>query len=157
MFQIRQIECNDRVVADIWKRNWGSDVMVTRGRVYKALDYPGFLAIENNEIIGLLVYRIEDKECEILSLDSLAENKGVGSELILQAIEAAKSQDCTRIWLITSNDNTNAMRFYQKRGFEFKAIYLNAIEEARKLKPEIPMVGYDNIPIKHEIEMELKL
>lgn len=158
MFQIRKIENSDKSkVKDIWIKNWGSDVMVTRGRSYNALEYPGLLAIEDNYIIGLLVYRIESSECEILSLDSLSENRGVGSKLLQHLIEFAESIKCTRVWLITTNDNTKAMGFYQRRGFEFRAIYLNAIDEARKIKPQIPLLGYDNIPIKHEIEMECKL
>jgi hypothetical protein len=47
-----------------------------------------------------------------------------------------------------------AIRFYQLRGFSLIAIHRNAIEESRKLKPEIPLIGIDGIPIKDEIEME---
>ena len=158
MLDIKPID-NDtkQKVSDIWINNWGSDLMVTRGKVYRVLDYPGFIAIENNQIIGLIIYRIEDKECEILSLDSLSENRGIGSKLLKKVIQVASENRCNRIWLITSNDNINTMRFYQKRGFEFKAIHLNAIDEARKIKPQIPVTGYDDIPIKHEIEMEYRL
>jgi len=88
-------------------------------------------------------------------LDSLSENRGIGTRLLEEVIKISRNNGCNRVWLITSNDNTNAMRFYQKRGFEFKEVYINAIEDARKIKPQIPIVGYDNIPIKHEIEMEL--
>lgn len=158
MFYIRPIEDDVRQkVLDIWVNNWGSDLMVTKGKAYKALDYPGYIAVENNEVIGLIIYRIEDKECEILSLDSLSENRGVGSKLLEKVVKVSTDCGCDRIWLITSNDNTKAMRFYQKRGFEFKAIHLNAIDDARNIKPQIPLVGYDNIPIRHEIEMEFKL
>ncbi len=158
MFNIRPIEDDDRQkVLDLWIKNWGSDLMVTKGKTYRALDYPGYIALDNDEVIGLIIYRIEDKECEILSIDSLSENKGVGSMLLEKVVKVSSDYCCNRIWLITSNDNTKAMRFYQKRGFEFKAIHLNAIKAARKIKPQIPQIGYDDIPIKHEIEMELKL
>lgn len=158
MFQIRPIEDSlKQVVRDIWVNNWGSDLMVTRGKAYSVLDYPGFIAVEDDKIIGLIVFRIEDRECEILSLDSLSENRGIGSRLLEEVIKVSRNTGCNRIWLITSNDNTYAMRFHQKRRFEFKAVYINAIEEARRIKPQITMVGYDDIPIKHEIEMELLL
>ena len=156
MFKIKPIENRlKQLVREVWVNNWGSDLMVTRGKVYRVLDYPGYVAVENDKIIGLIVYRIEDKECEILSLDSLSENRGIGTRLLEEVIKISRNNGCNRVWLITSNDNTNAMRFYQKRGFEFKEVYINAIEDARKIKPQIPIVGYDNIPIKHEIEMEL--
>ncbi|WP_425447225.1 GNAT family N-acetyltransferase [Dethiothermospora halolimnae] len=158
MFDIKPIDENlKEQVADIWTNNWGSDLMVTRGKVYRALDYPGYVAVEDGKIIGLIVFHMEDRECEILSLDSLSEHRGVGSKLLKKVIEVSRENKCNRVWLITSNDNTYAMKFYQKRRFQFKKVHLNAIEEARKIKPEIPTIGYDDIPIKHEIEMELKL
>ena len=46
---------------------------------------------------------------------------------------------------------------YQKRGFDLVRVYHNALEQARKLKPEIPLTGLDGIPLKHEIELEMIL
>jgi ribosomal protein S18 acetylase RimI-like enzyme len=62
---------------------------------------------------------------------------------------------CSRVWLVTTNDNTYAIRFYQKQGFNICNIYLNTINKSRELKPEIPLKGFDDIPILHEIEFEL--
>ncbi len=58
---------------------------------------------------------------------------------------------------MTTNDNTPALRFYQRRDFDLVSIHRNAVKEARKLKPEIPDVGMDGINIRHEIEMEYLL
>ena len=69
----------------------------------------------------------------------------------------AKKNGCRRVWLITTNDNTYAIRFYQKRGFDMAAIHRNAINESRKIKPQIPLTGFDKIPILHEIEFEMML
>ena len=60
------------------------------------------------------------------------------------------------VWLITTNENINVIRFYQKRGFHISNIYLNAIEEAKKLKPEIPKFA-DGIEIRDEIEFEINI
>ena len=94
---------------------------------------------------------------EILSLDSLREKNGIGTALINKVIEVAKNKDCTRIKLITTNDNLSALRFYQKRGFEMARLYRNAVEESRIVKPQIPLTGEDGIPIRHEIELEMYL
>ena len=94
---------------------------------------------------------------EILSLDSLREQTGIGTALLNAATEKAKSGGLERIMLITTNDNLPALRFYQKRGFDLVRIRRNALEQARKIKPEIPMTGMDGIPLKHEIELELIL
>jgi RimJ/RimL family protein N-acetyltransferase len=84
-------------------------------------------------------------------------NKGLGTQLVNKVIDEAKANGCHSVWLITTNDNSKAMRFYQKGGFEMVGFYKNGMHESRKLKPEIPEVGFDDIPIKHEIEFEYRL
>ena len=101
--------------------------------------------------------RISENECEIVSLNSLAADRGIGTALIAEVKEKAAEGGCRRIWLITTNDNVAAMRFYQKRGFSFAAIYINALEETRRVKPELSLTGFDGIPLRDEIELELLL
>ena len=71
--------------------------------------------------------------------------------------EVACKAGCRRLWLITTNDNLNALRFYQKRGFALVAVHRNALEISRKFKPEIPLIGADGIPLRDEIELEMIL
>jgi len=113
--------------------------------------------LTDGEVKGIITYNIENNECEIVSLDSLCENVGIGSALINQVVNEAKINGCRRVWLITTNDNTHAIRYYQKRGFDMVAIHRNAVKESRKIKPQIPMTGFDGIPILHEIEFEMRL
>jgi ribosomal protein S18 acetylase RimI-like enzyme len=88
-------------------------------------------------------------------MKSLAEGIGVGSALVNAVKTIAASAKCRRLWLVTTNDNTYALRFYQKRGFQIVAAHRNALERSRKLKPEIPLEGVDGIPIRDEIELEI--
>jgi len=137
--------------------NWGATLLVSCGQTYQAENLSGFVAVEDEQPRGLLTYRIDDKECEVVTINSSIRGKGVGTAL-LNVVEAkARSLGCSRIWLITTNDNTDAMRFYQMRGFDLRKIHLNAIEESRRLKPSIPLIGNHGIAIKHEIEFELIL
>jgi GNAT superfamily N-acetyltransferase len=117
---------------------------------------PGFVAICENEPSGLITYHLDSAECEIVTLDSLKEGYGIGSALIEAVKREALNAGCARLWLITTNDNTPALRFYQKRGFAIKAVYPNALENSRRLKPEIPEIGIDGIPIRDEIELEYR-
>ena len=117
----------------------------------------GFYACEGDEITGLITYRLTGKEMEILSLDSLHERQGTGTALLSEAILKAKETGVRRICLITTNDNLSAMRFYQKRGFRMVRTYRDALDLARKIKPEIPLIGIDGIPLKDEIEFEMEL
>ena len=96
-------------------------------------------------------------ECEIITLNSLVEKKGVGSMLIDAVRENALQRGCKRLWLITTNDNIPALVFYQKRGFHLVAVHRNALEISRQLKPEISMTGMFGIPLRDEIELEMQL
>jgi|AGTN01.1.fsa_nt_gi Acetyltransferase (GNAT) family. len=139
------------------KDRWYSDDMVVRGIIYDITRMDGFAVFDSSEIIGLITYRTEGGECEIMSLNSLRENSGIGTALINNVIETAAGMKCSKVKLITTNDNIDALRFYQKRGFDLVRLYHNALDVSRKLKPSIPALGNYNIPLKHELELELDL
>ena len=155
-FIITEILNSDRfMIAEFIKDNWLSSIVVTKSRVHYAENLQGFLCRDDhNKIVGLVTYSIEDKGCEIVTLDSKNENIGLGTELIKNVIEVARANNCNRVWAITTNDNVNAIRYFQKREFEWIGFHENAIIKSREIKPEIPMLGFDKIPIKHEIEFE---
>ncbi|MFC1949539.1 GNAT family N-acetyltransferase [Chloroflexota bacterium] len=157
-FKIRPTNKDDRAwVASFLKEHWGSTRMVTRGKVFDADRLPGFAAVQDDKPVGLVTYHIDGGECELTSLNSLAGGVGVGSALVDAVREAAVEAGCRRLWLIMTNDNTPALRFWQKRGFALVAVYPDALEQSRRLKPEIPLTGIDGIPIRDEIELELIL
>ena len=182
-FSIRALQREDREwVTHFLDERWGSTQMVTRGRILYGHLLPGFAAertkpleegedaqieidddaTEENPIvtmekIGLLTYNVEDKDCEIVSLNSNIEGIGIGSALVDELISAAKEAKIKRIWLITTNDNLPALKFWQKRKFEIVMVHRNSIEQARRLKPQIPITGIEGIPIRDEIELELNL
>lgn len=145
-------------IEHICKRYWGSSFVVSRGRKFEVSALPGFVALnEARQIAGFMTYHIENRQLEIVSIVSLFENQGIGTTLIDQAIETAKQHQCHRVWLVSTNDNWKALRFYQKRGFNLCQLHRNAVEASRKLKPEIPFTGLDDIPILHELELEMNL
>jgi ribosomal protein S18 acetylase RimI-like enzyme len=160
-FQIRALTVDDRNwVAQRLDECWGSTRVVSRGNVFFAHTLPGLVAMKDGEIVGLLTYCIVEDQIEIVTLNSFQGGIGVGTALI-NAVRAAALESVEtkyrRVWLITTNDNLKALRFYQKRGFELVAVHRNSMAEARKLKPEIPLYGIDNIPIRDEIELEIPL
>lgn len=148
---------NRKQINDFISSHWFSTDMVIRGELVDMTRLDGFVIYDKETIIGLITYRIKSNECEIMSLDSLKENQGIGTNLVNKIIEIASEKKYTKIKLITTNDNINAIRFYQKRGFDMVNIYRNALDTSRKLKPSIPLLGDFNIPLKHEIEFEMDL
>lgn len=135
--------------------HWFTREMVVHGECFDLGKAEGFYVEKDGAVTGLLTYRVFDGTMEILSLDSIHENQGIGTSLLNMAIFEAKVLKCCRITVITTNDNLHALRFYQKRGFDIVALHRNALDLARKLKPEIPNKGIDGISLRHEFELEL--
>ncbi len=138
------------------QEHWGDTTMVSRGRVFQADKLPGFVALMEHERVGVVLFDITGGECEIALLQSLVEQHGIGSKLIAMVSTIAQANACRRLWLITTNDNIHALRFYQKRGMRFVALYRDAVTAARKLKPSIPLIGSQGIPVRDEIELEMQ-
>ncbi|MDY7108011.1 MAG: GNAT family N-acetyltransferase [Planctomycetota bacterium] len=158
MIEIRPASDADRPwMCELLARRWGSPRIVTRGRVQDALALPGFLACLDHERIGLATYDIAGRQCELVTLNSTREGQGAGSALVEAVSTAARQARCERLWLITTNDNLPALRFYQKRGFHLVAVHRNALEVSRRLKPELPLTGIDGIPLRDELELERSL
>jgi RimJ/RimL family protein N-acetyltransferase len=155
---IRPINIDDQEwVEQFILEQWGSNKVVSRGVVYYPQDLPGFVAMYDGEKVGLITYNIVDESCEIVTINSVRPFSGIGTALIEAVKEIALQSGCKRLWLITTNDNMNALRFYQKRGFVLVAIHRNALAISRKLKPEISLIGNKGIPLRDEIELEMIL
>lgn len=140
------------------EENWFSQEMVVNGTIVNMSTLEGIVCYDQNlSIIGLLTYLIRNNTFEIISLDSKKENIGIGTELLNQAKQIAKTINCKKIYLNTTNDNLHALHFYQCRGFTLSALHVNSISKARQLKPTIPAKGDFGIPIRDEIELEFQL
>ena len=138
--------------------NAGSARMVSRGRLHQCDRLPGFYCEEGGVRTAILNYRIEDGEMEVVTLYAGERGKGYGTALLGSALERARSLGCRRLWLITTNDNTPALQFYQRRGLRLAAVHHGAVDAARRgLKPEIPLEGVGGVPIRDEMELEFFL
>lgn len=150
-------EQNRQQVNRFLTEHWFSTEMVVRGTRLDMTKAEGILARDRSGIAGLLTYAVRGSVCEILSLDSLRPGEGIGTSLVSRAVEAARRNHCRKVIVVTTNDNINAIRFYQKRGFDMAGLYRNALDVSRKMKPEIPLIGENGIPLRHEIEFEMDL
>ncbi len=142
----------------LWRDEMGLEIIVVHSEKYDLTQFPGLIAEIDDQPAGIATYRIDpDGNFELLSIHCPIQNCGAGTALIEAVKHKAQENGAKRLWLITTNDNTPALRWYQRRGFHLYALHRNAVEEARKLKPEIPLLGNDDIPITDEIELEMKL
>lgn len=53
----------------------------------------------------------------------------------------------------TTNDNLDALRFYQRRGFRLAGLRPGAVGRARRIKPEIPATGAHGTPLRDGIDL----
>lgn len=155
MKAIRALTKNDLPrLTEFWNRYWGGDEMIVHGESFRPEQLNGFIM---EDWSGVITYYIKNNSCEIISLNSLKENQGVGTALINKVANEARKQNCQRLFLVTTNDNLHALGFYQRHGFEIVTIRRGAVHEARKIKPGIPLIGMNNIPLHDEIELEIIL
>jgi len=140
-----------------WKEHWSDEFVVAHGVIYYPDALDGFIAFDGDEWLGEITYTFLGNDCEVVSLDSLREGQGIGTKLIQAVVDEARKRNCKRVFLITTNDNLNALGFYQRRGFELVKINRGAVNESRKIKPSISLIGDNNIPLRDEIELEMIL
>lgn len=160
MILIKDIDGLNRERADRFlEEYWGYTLVVLReGEVFDLKLEQGLLAEDEHESIqGALMYKIQNDVCEILMLCAAQERHGIGTQLIENVKEKAKGSGCGIIRVVTTNDNLNALGFYQKRGFRLKKLYVNAMDYVRALKPYLPLTGENGIPLSDELELEMTL
>jgi len=157
-YTIRPAAAADRPwLRQFMRDHWGAEEMVAAGRLFHPAENPAFLVVEDEQVVGVVTYEFHADECEITSINTHYATSGIGTALIERVAAEARAHGCRRVWLITTNDNLNALRFYQKRGFRLAALYPGAVDESRKIKPQISLVGENGIPLHDEIKLELAL
>jgi len=132
---------------------WGSELQVVHQSVYRPAELPGLLAERAGRVVGLLTYQVSDEMLEVVTLNAIERRTGVGT-ILMEAVAAdARQLRCHEIRLTTTNDNLDAIRFYQRRGLRLVALRPSAVDRARLEKPEIPRVGDYGIPLRDEIDL----
>lgn len=150
--------CNREALSRLFVQLWGSTEMVISTGTYILHELDGFLAYDSNgEIIGVATYRLYEDHVEIISLDSLIEKEGIGGRLLMRIELVAVENGCSEMKVITTNDNISAFEFYQRKRYRMIGVARGAVDLARQVKPEIPLIGHQNIPIHDEILLSKKL
>jgi len=143
---------------NLWIREWGGITMVSRGVVYHVDALSSLLAsTDSGEIVGAITFAIYGEDAELVSLNALVEGQGIGSTLLCTIEQEVRPLGVRHIHLVTSNDNLRALGFYQKRGYRLTALYPGAIDLARQIKPSIPLIAENGIPIHDEVVLTKNL
>lgn len=140
-------------------REWGAVevVALSLGGVVDASALPGWLALDaDGAVAGLLTYLRRDDVAHLVTINAFASG-GVGADLLSALVAECRAAGVRRIDLTTTNDNTRALRFYQRAGFRLTGLHVDAVTEARKRKPQIPLTGLDDIPVRDELTLSMEL
>jgi ribosomal protein S18 acetylase RimI-like enzyme len=159
LYTLRPIEPRDKpVVEQLLVQYWGSVMAyaVAHGGLLDASRLPGWIAEQGSEVVGLLTYRHTGSTLDIVTINAYRPGGGIGTSLIERLAGQAPALGAKRIRVATTNDNTDALRFYQRRGFRLTGMRPDAMTKARRRhKPQIPEIGQHGIPIRDEIDLEL--
>ena len=151
---VRPLDDGDRPwVRDRIATRWSLPVVSVSGH-HDPTSYPGFAAVEGDTVVGLATYLVDGDSCELLTIDSDRQGGGVGTLLLEAVRSAASAAGCRKLWLVTTNDNLRALRFYQRRGLDMVAVHRDFMDLVRRAKPSLPDHGHDGIPLRHAIELE---
>jgi ribosomal protein S18 acetylase RimI-like enzyme len=143
---------------EVENESWGEPVVARKGELVDLTGLPALVALLEGEPAGLATYAVRGDECELVTITSLQEGRGVGRALLQAVREAAAEAGCRRLWLVTTNNNIRAFDVFQRFGFDLCAFRRHAVDESRRtLKPSISERDEDGVPIAHELELELLL
>lgn len=153
--EVRSLESSDRDWSDaVVAKHFGSTRVVSRGRLHDASALPGLVAVHADVPVGLLLFRVDEDECELVVLVAERPRHGIATALVRAFVERLSSMECARVWLVTTNDNAAAQSFYESLGWRLAAVHRGAVARARELKPEIPAFGENGVAIEDELEYE---
>ena len=156
---IRELHSDERPW--LWatmRAQWFDDIVVGRGVVRRPAEQAAVVAEIDGERVGVATWTLERSDAELVTLNALREGIGVGRGLVAAVAASARVAGARRLLVMTTNDNTRALRLYQRFGFRLLEARPGAVDEARRtVKPTIPEVGIDGIPIRDEIDLVLDL
>ena len=145
----------ERAAVNAYLEAQGTALVVRRGELLDARQVPALIARRDGEVAGVLSYVLRHRELEVLVLWTTERHKGVGTALLTAVEGIARDAGVERTWLVTTNDNVDALRFYQRRGFRLVSVDPGAVDRSRgTLKPAIPVVGDYGIPLRDELILE---
>jgi ribosomal protein S18 acetylase RimI-like enzyme len=133
--EVRPLKDEDRAwVVESVSNEWGLPIVSISGP-HNPAQLAGFVAIEADERLGLITYRATEEDCEVVTLNSLRPGRGIGTAL-LRAVQQKADERGLRLWLITTDENTDAIRFYENRGMTRRARHRDFVEVVRRYKPD---------------------
>lgn len=129
------------------------------GELVDVLAHAGMAAWSGDALVGIATYAVAGDRAELaaLAVAGTHRNRGIGARLLEAAVAAARAAGAAAVWLVTTNDNLDALRLYQRHEFRLVELRAGAVDRSRRLKPHIPHAGDYGIPLRDELVLERTL
>jgi ribosomal protein S18 acetylase RimI-like enzyme len=126
------------------------------------LEGSGVVASVEGRPVGLIIWVVEPSgaraEIRALAVEPASRRLGIGRALLAAAHASLRGGGVRSTWLITTNDNVNAIQVYEGLGYHVTEVRHGAVDELRRtVKPSIALFGENGLPIRDELELELRL
>lgn len=155
-FEIRPL--TDRAfLEELLRLRWRDGALMLRGKIVHPKDVEALAAYHEGRLAGVATWLLEGPVIYLATLNNICEQRGVGTALLDAMVRFGRDKGAALLRVIVTNDNLNALGFYQRRGFRIVAVYPGAIDTIRSLLPNVPVMGANRIPMRDEIELEMAL
>jgi uncharacterized protein len=151
---IRALRAQDEAAAEtLFADVIGGRLQARLGEAHDVVSLPGVAAWVAEELVGLATYRIDGARAELaaFAVADGCRHGGTGTAVLDALCTTLVAHGVREVWLVTTNDNVDALRFYQRRGFVLAELHSAGVDESRRLKPSIPRVGSYDIPMRDEL------
>ncbi|MCC7364920.1 MAG: GNAT family N-acetyltransferase [Dehalococcoidia bacterium] len=106
---------------------------------------------------ALITWKQEGDTAELVSVHAAPPGGGAGAELLAVIEARLRAAGVRRLLVATTNDNIDAVRFYQRHGFRLVRIHLDWMDRVRERKPHVPRTGNHGLPLQDLWELEKQL
>jgi GNAT superfamily N-acetyltransferase len=156
LFDVRPM--TDRAaLEEMLRLRWSDGTIFVRGRLLGPQDVEAFGAYLDNQLQGVVTWRIEEGTLYMLTMNNITDRRGVSVALLERMLQLGREKGFAFMRALLTNDNYKGLRFYQKRGFRIVTVHPGVVDMMRQMKPSIPLTGVDGIPMRDEIELEVVL
>jgi GNAT superfamily N-acetyltransferase len=156
--RVRATTIADRAAVLTFVRDqWGDEVVVGHDEVMRPVDLSGYVAVVGDRIVALATFRVSGNAVELVTIDRVVPDQGLGTDLLSHVEREARNHGRRSVRRVTTNDNLHALGFYHRRGYRIVRVDPGAVDRARAMKPAIPLLGNDEIPIHDELVLEKRL
>lgn len=99
----------------------------------------------------------DGETAELTSVHASPPGSGAGRELLSLVEQRLRGAGVRRLLVATTDDNTDALGFYQSLGFRLVRIEFDWMDRVRERKPGVPLTGNRGLPLRDLLVLEKAL